>query len=81
MAAPEAAGLVPVVATVVVVVVGVVAAAVDPAAGAKPGSNSRTVLERVEVDVATVDGRRLDRQRDRKRKRDPPLEVGYAVPA
>ena len=77
---PVAAGVVPVgaalaaakaaaVATVVVVVevvVAVVAAAVDPAAGVNPGLNSRTVLERVEVDVATVDGRRLDRQRDRK---------------
>ena len=51
---------------VAVAVVAVVAAAVDPAAGVDPGLNSQTVLERVEVDVATVGGRRLDRRWDRR---------------
>ena len=77
MAVPVAAGAVPVgaawaavkaaaVATVVVVVVVVAVAAVDPAAGVDLGLNSQTALERVEVDVATVGGRRLDRRWDRR---------------
>ena len=80
MVVPEVVGVVPVgaalaaakaaaVATVVVVVevvVAVVAAAVDPAAGVDSGLNSQTALERVEVDVATVGGRRLDRRWDRR---------------
>ena len=51
---------------VAVVVVAVVAAAVDPAAGVDQGLNSQIALEKVEVDVATVGGRRLDRRWDRR---------------
>ena len=63
VAVPVAAGAV---ATVVVVVVVVAVAAADPAAGVDLGLNSQTALERVEVDVATVGGRRLDRRWDRR---------------